>query len=67
MYKDNQNYVSSCTWCMETNTCYFPHILLNPLDIPDGPFHTIHVDLLKFHTSSRCYNYILVIIYSFSY
>ena len=66
MYKDIQNYVSSCTLCMETNTGPLPNIPLNPLDIPDGPFHTIHVDLLKFHTSSKGYNYILVIIDSFS-
>ena len=66
MYKDIQNYVSSCTLCMETNTGHLPNIPLNPLDIPDGPFHTIHVDLLKFHTSSKGYNYILVIIDSFS-
>ena len=66
MYRDIQNYVSSCRLCMETNTGHLPNIPLNPLDIPDGPFHTIHVDLLKFHTPSKGFNYILVIIDSFS-
>ena len=60
MYTDIQNYVYSCMLCMETNTGH----LLN-MDIPDGPFYTIHVDLLKFHTSSKGFNYILVIIDSF--
>ena len=66
MYNDIQNYVSSCRLCMETNTGHLPNIPLNSLDIRDGPFHTIHVDLLKFHTSSKGFNYILVIIDSFS-
>ena len=45
MYKDIQNYVSSCTLCMETNTGHLPNIPLHP---------------------SKGYNYILVIIDSFS-
>ena len=51
---------------METNTDHLPNIPLNPLNIPDGPFHTIHMDLLKFHTSSKDFKYFLVIIDSFS-
>ena len=43
-----------------------PNVSLDPLDIPDGPFHTMRMDLLKFYTSSRGFNYILVIIDSFS-
>ena len=66
MYKDIQNYVSSCRLCLETNTGHLPNIPLKPLDIPDDPFHTIHVDLLKFHTSNIGFNYFLVIIDSFS-
>ena len=66
MYKYIQNYVSSCRSCMETNTGHLPNVPLNPLDIPDGQFHTIHVDLLTFHTSSKGFNYILVIIDYFS-
>ena len=66
LYKDIQNYVSSCRLCAEMNTGHQPHIPLHPLEIPDGPFHTIHVDLLKFHTPSRGFNYVLVIIDAFS-
>ena len=40
IYKDMQNYVSSCKLCKETTT---GHSL-------SAPFQTIHVDLLKFHT-----------------
>ena len=51
---------------METNTGHLLNIQLNPFDIPDGTYHTIHVDLLKFHTSSKGFKYIIVIIDSFS-
>ena len=65
IYKDMQNYVSSCKLCLKTNTGHSPNIPLNPLEIPSAPFQTIHVDLLKFHTPSRGNNYIFVIIDSF--
>ena len=66
MYKDIQNYVSSCKLCLKTNTGHSPKIPLNPLEIPSAPFQTIHVDLLKFHTPSKGNNFILVIIDAFS-
>ena len=66
MYKDIQNYVSTCKLCLKTNTGHSPKIPLNPLEIPSAPFQTIHVDLLKFHTPSKGNNFILVIIDAFS-
>ena len=66
IYKDIQNYVSSCKLCLKTNTGHSPKILLNPFEIPSAPFQTIHVDLLKFHTPSKGNNFILVIIDAFS-
>ena len=63
IYKDIQNYVSSCKLCLKTNTGHSPEIPLNPLEIPSAP---IHVDLLKFHTPSKGNNLILVIIDAFS-
>ena len=66
IYKDIQNYVSSCKFCLKTNTGHSPKIPLNPLEIPSAPFQTIHVDLLKFHTPSNGNNFILVIIDAFS-
>ena len=66
IYKDMQNYVSSCKLCLKTNTGQSPKIPLNPLEIPSAPFQTIHVDLLRFHTQSRGNNFILVIINAFS-
>ena len=62
IYKDMQNYVSSCKLCLMTNTRHSPKIPLNPLEIPNAHFQIIHVDLLKFHTPSRGNNYILMII-----
>ena len=62
IYKDMQNYVSSCKLCLKTNTGHSPKIPLNPLEIPSAPFQTIHVDLLK----SKGNNLILVIIDVFS-
>ena len=53
IYKDMQNYVSSCKLCLKTNTGHSPKIPLNPFEIPSAPFQTIHVDLLKFHTPSK--------------
>ena len=38
IYKDMQNYVSSCKLCMETNTGHSPKINLIPLEIPSVPF-----------------------------
>ena len=53
---------------METiNAGHTQKIPLNPLEIPSAPFQAINVDLLKIHTPSRVYNYILVIINSFCY
>ena len=66
IYKDIQNYVSSCKLCLKTNTGHSPKIPLNPLEIPCAPFQTIHVDLLKFRTPSKGNNCILVIIDAFS-
>ena len=66
IYKDMQNYVSSCKLCLMTNTGHSPNIRLNPLEIPSAPFQTIHVDLLKFYVPSRGNNYILMIIDWFS-
>ena len=43
-----------------------PKISLHPLDVPEGPFCSVHVDLLKIHTLSRGFSYILVIIDDFS-
>ena len=63
IYKDMQNYVSSCKLGMETNTRHSPKIPFHLLEIPSASFQTVHVDLLKFHTSSRGYKYILVITY----
>ena len=63
IYKDMQNYASICKLCIETNTGHSPKISLNPLEIPSAPFQTFHVVLLKFHTPSSDYIYILVIIY----
>ena len=34
IYKDIQNYVSSCKLCLKTNTGHSPKIPLNPLEIP---------------------------------
>ena len=58
-----QNCVSSCKFCLKTNTGHSPKIPLNPLEIPSAQFQTIHVD---FHTPSKGNNFILVIIYAFS-
>ena len=44
----------------------FTKDLLNPLGILSAPFKTIRVALLKCHTPSRGFNYVLVIIDSFS-
>ena len=66
IYKDIQNYVSSCKLFLKTNTGHSPKIPLNSLEIPSVPFQTIHVDLLKFHTPSKGNNFILVIIDAFS-
>ena len=65
IYKDMQNYVSSCKLCLKTNTWHSPKIHLNPLEIPSIPIQTIHVDLLKFHTPSKGNNFMLVIIDAF--
>ena len=66
IYKDIQNYVSSCKLCLKSNTGHSPKIPLKPLEIPSAPFLTIHVDLLKFHTPSKGNNFTLVIIDAFS-
>ena len=66
IYKDMQNYVSSCKLCLKTNTGHSPQIPLTQLEIPSAPFQTIHVDLLRFHTPSKVNNFILVIIDAFS-
>ena len=66
IYKDMQDYVSSCKLCLKTNTGHSPKIPLNPLEISSAPFQTIYVDLLKFHTPSKGNNFILVIIEAFS-
>ena len=63
LYKDIRNYLSSCVLCAEMNTGYSPKIPLHPLNVPEGHFCSVHVDLLKIHTPSRGFNYILVIIY----
>ena len=44
IYKDMQNYVSSCNLCLKTNTGHSPTIHLNPLEMPSAYFQTIHVD-----------------------
>ena len=51
IYKDMQNYGSSCKLCLNTNTGH-----------SSAHFQTIHVDLLKFLTLSKGNNFILVII-----
>ena len=66
LYKNLQNYVSSCKLCLETNTGHLPKVPLKSLEIPRAPFKTIQIDLLSFHTPSKGYKYILVIIDSFS-
>ena len=66
IYTKTCTIMSSCKLCMETNTGHLPNIPFNPLEIPTVHFRTIHVDLLQFHTPSGGYNYILVIIGSFS-
>ena len=66
IYKDIQNYVSSCKLCLKTNTGPSPKIPLNPLEIPSAPFQTIQMDLLKFHTPSKGNNFIIVILDAFS-
>ena len=66
LYKDLQNYVSSCKLCSETNTGHSPKIPLHSLSVPTAPFSTVHVDLLSFHTPSNVCKYICVIIDGFS-
>ena len=52
MYKDMQDWVSSCKLCMET-TQDIHQIFINPVEIHSAPFETIHAYLLMFHTPSR--------------
>ena len=66
IYKDMQNYVSSCKLCLKTNTEHSPNIPLNQLEIPSVHVQTINVDVLKFHTPSKGNNFIIVIIEPFS-
>ena len=53
VYNDMQNSVAGCKLCVEVNTGHSPTIPLDPLEIPNALFQTIHVDLLKFHGPSR--------------
>ena len=66
MNSDIQNYVQSCHSCMASNTGHYPKAPLQNLQVSKLPFERIHYDLLRIKTLSRGYQYILVIIDSFS-
>ena len=55
LFNDNDDYVASCKLFAEMKPLY----LMVHLKIPDGLFHAIHLVLLRFHTLSRRFNYVL--------
>ena len=66
MYRDMQDYVSSCKICLEANRGKPPHIPMKASELPIRPFHKIAIDVLRIPTPSRGYQYILVIVDLFS-
>lgn len=67
MYTDMQNYVSSCKLCLQSNTGHPPKVALKSLPVVTEPFTSIHIDLLRFHTTSAKNQYVIVIIDAFTH
>ena len=57
-----RSYVSSCKQCQHTkNVTHKPYGLLQPLDIPDHPWHSISMDFIIILPASHVYDSIWVI------
>jgi len=63
MHIDCKKYVSQCVLCTHNKlSCHHPYRLLQPLPIPEHPWHSISMDFIKQLLPSNRYTAILVII-----